>query len=86
MVYRTYGRIAYMLEHADDETKQDWAAGRIENITDRDVIALDLAGWKIVPKEAERHDGGMRPRWPFDSSRTGPCPDWCEDISKLTDD
>jgi hypothetical protein len=70
-----------MLKFEGDETKQDWASAVLEHITGREVIALDLAGWKIVPKDDEAAEDEVRPKWPFDSSRTGcPCPDWCEDM------
>ena len=43
-------------------------------IGDKQVIALDLQGWKIVAKAPRL------PVWFFDSRRSEyPCPEWCED-------
>src|SRR5262249_28742976 len=77
-------RIADMVKYADEETKQGWASGKMCSLTDLHVIALDLAGWKITRKDEAEYteEGGVCPKWPFDSERTGcPCPDWCEDLS-----
>jgi hypothetical protein len=49
----------------------------MEGIPDYHVIALELAGWKIVAREEPFS------LWPFDSKACGcKCPDWCDNLSK----
>jgi hypothetical protein len=48
----------------------------MSEITNCHVMALDIAGWRIV------HRDGEQPKWPFDSKYTGcECPAWCDDVS-----
>jgi hypothetical protein len=61
-----------------EEDRCDWAFELLQkDLTDEDIIALDVLGWKLVEKDPSS-DG--LPRWPFDSKATGCyCPDWCDD-------
>lgn len=63
----------------DEDSKTDWARGKLTSLTDHHVLALRVRGWKIVrqnPADDSR-------QWPSDSAWTAcPCPDWCKDISK----
>jgi hypothetical protein len=67
-------RAAMSNEHGYDETVE-WAVGVITSLTDEQVKALDILGWKIVCKDdADR-------RWPFSSSDHD-SPDWCERLRR----
>ena len=68
-----------------EDERDAWAFGLLENdLTDEDVIALDILGWKIVEKDPWPDvDGHVYPRW-LDRKATGcDCPDWCHDYGPL---
>ena len=70
--------LGWPLEH-----QQNWAARKMEDITDKHVLALHIAGWKIVRQEDESDYGpndGVPPKWPF-GDKHAVCPEWCEDLS-----
>lgn len=66
------------LKDAPEKTRQNWADKNIGFISDRHVLALDIAGWKIVRKDGGNH------LWPFSSKATKcDCPDWCHDVDDV---
>ena len=57
----------------------EWATGVISSLTDEQVRALDVLGWKIVCKDDPDR------RWPFGSSDHD-SPDWCENLAAMPED
>jgi hypothetical protein len=72
-----------------EEDQQAWASRKMDDITDAHALALHIAGWKIVSRDDPnnpayteyQHLGGVTPKWPFGSKKTGcVCPAWCDDM------
>ena len=70
----------YVPDYATEDELEEWASKKMESITDLHVVALNMAGWKIV-RQHEEDIGFVTPKWPYDSKHTGyDCPEWCEDM------
>ena len=76
---RTAESLGDRIARMSEEDRQDWTDETYMKITDEAVMALHLAGWKIVDQNDPKH------LWPFDSAETGSqCPPWCEDLATAT--
>ena len=54
---------------------EEWVDGVLSEITDEQILALDAAGWKIIPK-----DHLDQRQWPFGAEDNEHlCPGWCRD-------
>jgi hypothetical protein len=76
---RTAESLGDRIARMSEEDRQDWTDETYIKITDEAVMALHLAGWKIVDQDDPNH------LWPFSTVATGcRCPPWCEDLDAAT--